>query len=94
MDAGAKHDLQLAFGKLHANDTIQRLDGVLLDLAGILELKAQTGHAMPSVHNIVLAADILDDFATTSVFSIRESLLLRFPFSLIVFQSENPARAL
>lgn len=61
MDAGAKHDLQLAFGKLHANDTIQRLDGVLLDLAGILELKAQTGHAMPSVHNIVLAADILDD---------------------------------
>ena len=62
MDAGAKHDLQLAFGKLHANDTIQRLDGVLLDLAGILELKAQTGHAMPSVHNIVFAADILDDF--------------------------------
>lgn len=61
MDAGAKHDLQLAFGKLHANDTIQRLDGVLLDLAGILELKAQTGHAMPSVHNIVFATDILDD---------------------------------
>lgn len=62
MDAGAKHDLQLAFGKLHANDTIQRLDSILLDLAGIFELKAQTGHAMPSVHNIVFAADILDDF--------------------------------
>ena len=33
MDAGAKHDLQLAFGKLHANDTIQRLDSILLDLS-------------------------------------------------------------